>query len=272
MKQKKGFTLIELLVVISIIALLLSILMPALSRVKDQARAVVCSSNLKQWGLIFGLYLNENNDKFSSGSHLADGSYDVKGPGRWISSMKDYYPENDNYDLFLCASAKRPGIDSNGDRTPGLEVAETAWGMLPDAHWYIEGMYGSYGFNWYAYNAKKNKMIYVYDTNNNWGNPNYENASKIPLFFDSTWINVGPFDTDTPPELEGDLPTSWPSNEMRRVCINRHNGAINMLFMDFSARKVGLKELWTLKWHKSFDTDNPYTLPDPTWPTWMQDF
>ena len=46
-----GFTLIELLVVISIIALLLSILMPALSRVKEQGRRVVCASEVRQAGL-----------------------------------------------------------------------------------------------------------------------------------------------------------------------------------------------------------------------------
>ena len=55
MARKSGFTLIELLVVISIIALLLSILMPALTKVKAQARAVVCKSNLKQLAVAHAL-------------------------------------------------------------------------------------------------------------------------------------------------------------------------------------------------------------------------
>ena len=46
-RLKQGFTLIELLVVISIIALLLSILMPALQKIKEQARAVICTANLR---------------------------------------------------------------------------------------------------------------------------------------------------------------------------------------------------------------------------------
>jgi len=60
----QGFTLIELLVVISIISLLLSILMPALSKVKKQAQSVVCKSNLKQLGFAASLW-SEDNDGWS---------------------------------------------------------------------------------------------------------------------------------------------------------------------------------------------------------------
>ena len=62
MKDKaKGFTLIELLVVIAIIALLMSILMPTLHRVRKQARAVVCQANLRQWGTLYAAYTAEND-------------------------------------------------------------------------------------------------------------------------------------------------------------------------------------------------------------------
>ncbi|UCD00329.1 MAG: prepilin-type N-terminal cleavage/methylation domain-containing protein, partial [Phycisphaerales bacterium] len=56
MRRQDGFTLIELLVVIAIIAMLMAILMPALQRVKKQARSVTCQSNLKQWGAVFLMY------------------------------------------------------------------------------------------------------------------------------------------------------------------------------------------------------------------------
>ena len=59
---RNGFTLIELLVVISIIALLMSIMMPALSRAREQGRKIVCQSNLRQQGLASILYSEANND------------------------------------------------------------------------------------------------------------------------------------------------------------------------------------------------------------------
>lgn len=64
-KNNKGFTLIELLVVISIIAVLMSILMPALGRVKEQAKTVVCSNNLRQLGLAWRFYAEDNDNWLS---------------------------------------------------------------------------------------------------------------------------------------------------------------------------------------------------------------
>ena len=61
--KKKGFTLIELLVVIAIIAVLMGILMPALQRVREQARQRSCGSQVRQHGLAFIMYGNDNNGK-----------------------------------------------------------------------------------------------------------------------------------------------------------------------------------------------------------------
>lgn len=63
------------------------------------------------------------------------------------------------------------------------------------------------------------------------------------------------------------------NHEMQRLCVNRHGGAQRCLFADWSARKVSLKQLWTLKWHRQFDASGPWTpvggvQPDD-WPLWM---
>jgi len=63
MDERRGFTLIELLVVIAIIALLMGILMPALSAVREQGRRVVCGQNEKNMGLGLHLYANDNDGK-----------------------------------------------------------------------------------------------------------------------------------------------------------------------------------------------------------------
>jgi len=58
--------------------------------------------------------------------------------------------------------------------------------------------------------------------------------------------------------------------------INRHNGSVNGLFLDWSVRKIGLKELWTLKWNKEFNTAGRWTragsVQPERWPEWMRNF
>jgi len=61
---KKAFTLIELLVVIAIIALLLSIMTPALRKAKDSAQTMICRSNLKQYGIATQMYLEDYDQRF----------------------------------------------------------------------------------------------------------------------------------------------------------------------------------------------------------------
>jgi len=64
MRSRRGFTLIELLVVISIIAILMAVLMPALTKVREQARFMSCRSNLKNYGVVQRMYSDDNNGDF----------------------------------------------------------------------------------------------------------------------------------------------------------------------------------------------------------------
>jgi hypothetical protein len=61
---------------------------------------------------------------------------------------------------------------------------------------------------------------------------------------------------------------------MQTLCVNRHGGAQFCMFADWSVRKVALKQLWTLKWHRNFDTAGVWTkiggVQPADWPEWMR--
>ena len=266
--RKKGFTLIELLVVISIIAMLLAILMPALGKVKEKARDVVCRSNLKQWGLIWGLYTAEYNGSFPDGVDYA-GSGGGWTRGQWITVLEEEWAKHPK--MLLCPSAQKPNTEVWGDVDKSYLM--TTYGNIGSDD--IERC--SYGMNNWSYNLPTSvSTIQGRTAQNHWRNTNVKNASNVPLFLDAMWRGGGPHHDSgiggnafiPAPDRNG----QWISYnyEMMHFAMDRHNGGINALFMDFSVRHVDVKELWDMKWHKTYNTNIRSTLSDTFWPEWMK--
>ena len=92
---RRRFTLIELLVVIAIIAILASLLLPALQMVKKRGNQIACMNNIKQMGQVLGMYTNDWNGFLPT---IAGPSYTAP---YWPYLVIDYF---DKYELFLCAS------------------------------------------------------------------------------------------------------------------------------------------------------------------------
>ena len=139
MSERRGFTLIELLVVIAIIALLMAVLMPALQRVRRQAKTVACLSRVKQWSLYFAMYAEDHDGRFMAG-HTAQPQ-----ANRWISALGDYYKWDDEF--TCCPNATKPWVDEYGvdSGATGTDVGVTmAWGYMPGGSHWKKQMKGSY--------------------------------------------------------------------------------------------------------------------------------
>ena len=282
-KSSGAFTLIELLVVIAIIALLIAILLPTLLRIRKQARAAFCQVNLKQWGTILNLYTEDNRGCFP----VYDNDFGIiwflrgaiaNSDGEDVESLQPVETRG----IAYCPTATKPGriyhffLHYDGLIMEGWHGRKTfdAWEMISPGRPFRV----SYGFNGWLFCCDFDASV---PFRRRWSDnmtgiriDTLKGRGNIPLLLDSVYPYSHPGDRGrlTPPRKEGSRDFGgWGS-----FSINRHNEHINGLFLDWSVRKVGIKELWTLKWNMQFDTANKWTkaggvLPED-WPEWMRKF
>lgn len=123
-RRRAGFTLIELLVVVAIIAVLVSLLLPALSRGKEFARGAACVSNLRQLALAVHLYADESEDRFPAVWDASVGNGQNSGSDGWMYFMSfgaptrfdpsrgSLYRFAENANLFECPDDRARSGDS----------------------------------------------------------------------------------------------------------------------------------------------------------------
>ncbi len=273
-----------------------------------RAKNAVCQSNLRQWGAMFQMYAEDNDGQ------LGDGNWCTNWSGRcyreWLNYLRPYY--DNKRELCLCPMATKPW--SRGGRGK-----YSAWGIFPgicpydgtnwndeelgytmaemEGAWQSEypGDRGSYGMNDWCAGMPENKGSIADGTMAGnrplagaWLTFNIKDADTIPLLLDAYFLFGYPQQIDLPAEIElGVTQAEGMANNMRQFCVNRHNGYVNSLFLDFSVRSVGLKELWLQKWSRIYTADSEEEdeygnigaiqnlrsmLPGGEWPDWMAEF
>jgi prepilin-type N-terminal cleavage/methylation domain-containing protein len=264
--KTRGFTLIELLVVISIIALLTAILLPTLHRAKRQAKAVVCQAKLRQWGEIVAMARHDYDGRvpgdpkrylpFEFEGIIISGSL-------WPGLLRPYYGSRE--DLLLCPVATK--WEPWGQEPPPSPNPEEGAMRLGKTHspWYVRrvasisyDVWGSYGTNyllipWATLTGRRLSGTAV--------------AGNVPVMLDCTFVSAA----------GGAGPPLYADTAGKQFCIDRHDGAVSGLFLDSSVRRVGLKELWTLRWAPHFlPAESPWTtaggVRPEDWPEWMRHF
>jgi prepilin-type processing-associated H-X9-DG protein len=162
--------------------------------------------------------------------------------------------------MWVCPMAAK--AFSEGGRNP-----YAAWDGRPTVNGEQVYIKGSYGINDWVSNEQGDGDLGT-GGQYYWRTPQVKGAAEAPMLVDAQAGNMEPYPFDEPSEEENQLWTRGPRHEMRRACIKRHSPHhVNVLFLDWSVRRVTIKQLWRLRWHQQWDM----TAALPIWPEWMAD-
>jgi prepilin-type N-terminal cleavage/methylation domain-containing protein/prepilin-type processing-associated H-X9-DG protein len=275
-----GFTLIELLVVIAIIALLMAILLPTLSRVRRQARAMICQSHLRQWGAALGAYTEANQGHLPTDAIAVNGIWLLRGaftPPNDANVPQDTYHHFRTQGIACCPMATQPArrgtftatVHHSNQLITKIEgtsgSATGAWEITTPAPIF----HGSYGYNRWLFSGFARVPRRSFGEIVEWDVLSFMCRADIPVLLDAIIPYPDPQDVLGPSGPDGGICTA-------AFCIDRHNGNVNGLFLDWSVRKVGLKELWTLYWSDDFNRHGRWTkaggVTPEKWPKWMRKY
>ena len=231
-KNQFGFTLIELLVVISIIALLIALLLPALGKSKAATRSIICLAQSKQWNSAYLNYTQDHNGQTFPYPSSPGGGY-------WWLVLDDYLGGQKR--IRFCPDAPTPSPDRRA-----MGTAFYAWRAFKGE--------SSYGMNMFFHGQTPHTWNFLFPAKFHYNGPDEVTLPSItPVFADSAWWGGWPLHTDFIPADPID-PYTGNANDMERYYLARHDGGVNVAMIDGSARLVSLVGLWKLKWHKQFNT------------------
>jgi len=146
--RRKGFTLIELLVVIAIIAIISAMFLSVLAQAKEKGRAAQCLSNLRQWGMAFRMYADDNNDYLPRRGQGVQTLNEIDRPTDWFNALPIYFglssfqimisnnlvPAAHAQSVFICPTANNPG--SNYFLPYGMNMNLSPWNLVQPAQYY----------------------------------------------------------------------------------------------------------------------------------------